>query len=261
MFQHYEREVDGNVIRALEGGSTLITVYGYDGSKDRILVKAKPNKGQIELLGKVVKLKEKYMPKVVILDYGVRNNKLYVRGEIHITISYDFYLKHARRYDESKGNLIGGVDVNTDRINLAIVDRDGRLRDVKTFWFPEVTARGYPRRRAWSVIGERVHELLKYAYHHGVSTIVLENPEVIGRLRLAWIKNGERLHRNYNWKVSVFRNKIIKMIAMKTPIYGLCVSYVNPKNTTYSKEHDDIMTKYGLDRHTASAYIIALKSI
>ena len=261
MFQHYEREVDGNVIRALEGGSTLITVYGYDGSKDRILVRAKPNKGQIELLGKVVKLKEKYMPKVVILDYGVRNNKLYVRGEIHITISYDFYLKHARRYDESKGNLIGGVDVNTDRINLAIVDRDGRLKDVKTFWFPEVTARGYPRRRAWSVIGEKVHELLKYAYHHGVSTIVLENPEVIGRLRLAWIKNGERLHRNYNWKVSVFRNKIIKMIAMKAPIYGLCVSYVNPKNTTHSKEHDDIMTKYGLDRHTASAYIIALKSI
>lgn len=62
-------------------------------------------------------------------------------------------------------------------------------------------------------------------------------------------------------RFSVFRNKIIKMIAMKTPIYGLCVSYVNPKNTTYSKEHDDIMTKYGLDRHTASAYIIALKSI
>lgn len=37
----------------------------------------------------------------------------------------------------------------------------------------------------------KVHELLKYTYHRGVSTIVLENPEVIGRLRLAWIKNGK----------------------------------------------------------------------
>jgi len=201
------------------------------------------------------------MPKLIIRDYGVRDDKLYVRGEIHISISYDFYLKHVKRYNEPKGSLIGGVDVNTDRINLAIIDEDGKLRDVKTFWFREVTARGYPRRRAWSIIGMRVHELLKYAYHHGVSTIVLENPEVIGRMRLAWIRNGKRLHRNYNWRVTIFRNRIIEMITMKAPIYGLRVNYVNPKGTTHSREHDDIMMRYGLDRHTASAYLIALKSI
>jgi len=27
------------------------------------------------------------------------------------------------------------------------------------------------------------------------------------------------------------------------------------------KEHGEVMRKYGLDRHTASAYLIALKSI
>ena len=63
-----------------------------------------------------------------------------------------------------------------------------------TFWFRcfniEVTAKRYPRGRAWSIIGMRVHELLKYAYHHGVSTVALKNPEVISRLRLAWIKTG-----------------------------------------------------------------------
>ena len=259
--QHYEREVNGNVIRVYEDGSVLVTTYGYDGSKDRILVKAKPNKGQAELLNSIVESKEKYMPKLIIRDYGVRDDKLYVRGEVHISISYDFYLKHVKRYNEPKGSLIGGVDVNTDRINLAIIDEDGKLRDVKTFWFREVTARGYPRRRAWSIIGMRVHELLKYAYHHGVSTIVLENPEVIGRMRLAWIRNGKRLHRNYNWRVTIFRNRIIEMITMKAPIYGLRVNYVNPKGTTHSREHDDIMMRYGLDRHTASAYLIALKSI
>jgi len=36
------------------------------------------------------------------------------------------------------------VDVNVDRVNLAIVDRTGNLRDCETFWFEETTARGYP---------------------------------------------------------------------------------------------------------------------
>jgi len=179
LFQHYEREVNGNVIRVYDDGSALVTTYDYGGSKDRILVKAKPNRGQAELLRRVIEMREKYMPKLIIRDYGVRNGKLYVRGEIHASISYNFYLRYARKYNEPKGDLISGVDVNTDRINLAIVDRDGKLRDVKTFWFPEVTARRYPRGRAWSIIGMKVHELLKYAYHHGVSTLALD-------LRVLW---------------------------------------------------------------------------
>ncbi len=261
LFQHYEREVNGNVIRVYDDGSALVTTYGFDASKDRILVKAKPNKGQAEFLKKIIESKEKYMPKLIIRDYGVRDGELYVRGEIHVSVSYDFYLKHAKKYNKPKGNLIGGVDVNTDRINLAIIDEDGKLRDVKTFWFREVIARGYPRRRAWSVIGMRIHELLKYAYHHGVSILALENSEAIGRLRLAWIKNGKRLHSNYNWRVAIFRSRIIEMITMKAPIYGLHINYVNPKDTTHSRVHSEIMKKYGLDKHTASAYTIAQRSI
>nr|NAZ28239.1 transposase [Caldivirga sp.] len=37
--------------------------------------------------------------------------------------------------------------------------------------------------------------------------------------------------------------------------------YVNPRGTTNSKEHDEAMKKHGLDRHTASAYLIALKGL
>ncbi len=251
--------MNGNVIRVYEDDSALITVYYYGGSKDRILVKAKPNKCQVELLRKIIESGEKYMPKLIIRDYGVRNAKLYVRGEIHVAVSYDFYLKYMKRCNEPKGGLIGGVDVNSDRINLAIIDEDGKLRDKKTFWFTEVTARGYPRSRAWSIIGMKVHKLLKYAYHHGVLSIALENPEVIGRLRLAWIRNGKRLHENYNWKVSTFRNRIIEMIAMKAPLYSIKTIYVDPKGTTHSKEHNKVMKKYGLDRHTASAYMMAQK--
>jgi hypothetical protein len=261
MFQHYDREVDGNVIKVLEDGSALVTTYSYDGSKDRVLIKSKPNKGHGELLKLVVESKEKYMPRVMIRGYNIRDGKLYVSGEIHVIIDYSFYLKHMTRYREPRGGLIGGVDVNTDRINLAIIDEKGNLRDYKTFWFSEAVTRGYPRRKAWSVIGMKIHEVLRYAYNHGVSTIALENPEVLGYLKLAWVRNGYRKHENYNYKKAIFRNSIIERITMKTPLYGLNTEFVDPKGTTSSREHNEIMKRFGLDRHTASAYIIALRSI
>ena len=261
LFQHYEREVDGNVIRVSEDGSALITTYSYDGSKDRVFINARPNKGHAKLLKLVVESKEKYMPRVVVKGYNVRNSTLYVYGEIHVAVSYDFYLKHSTRYMEPRGDLIGGVDVNVDRINLAIVDRKGNLRDCKTFWFAETAARGYPRRSSWSVIGMKIHEVLRYAYHHGVSTIALENPEILGYLKSAWIRGKDRGRKDYNYKKSIFRSSVIERIAMKAPLYGLSVKFVNPKGTTSSREHDEVMKRYGLDRHTASAYLVALRCI
>ena len=53
----------------------------------------------------------------------------------------------------------------------------------------------------------------------------------------------------------------MERIAIKAPLYAIEIEYVNPKGTTHSKEHDEVMKKYGLDRHTASAYLIALKGI
>ena len=101
--------------------------------------------------------------------------------------------------------------------------------------------------------------MLDYAYHHGVRILFLENPGVLGRLKLVWIKNGDRRHENYNHNVSTFRSKIIEKIALKAPLYSIEVKYVNPRGTTNPKEHDETMRRYGLDRHTASAYLTAQK--
>ena len=111
----------------------------------------------------------------------------------------------------------------------------------------------------FSLIGEKIHEMLKYAYHHGVSKIYLENLSVLGKLKLLWIKNGRRFNENYNYAVQTFRSKVIEMIRVKAPLYGMKPSYVNPANT--SKIGEELMKKLGVDRHTASAYIIALKGL
>jgi len=40
----------------------------------------------------------------------------------------------------------------------------------------------------------------------------------------------------------------------------LQVVTVNPKGTTRSEDHEYVMRKCGLDKHTASAYLIALRA-
>jgi len=103
--------------------------------------------------------------------------------------------------------------------------------------------------------------MLNYAYHHGVKELFLESPSVLGKLKLLWIRNGRRLHKDYNWKVMIFRSTVIEIITMKAPLYSVKVSYVDPRGTTNSEEHDELMKKHRLDRHTASAYLIALRGL
>ncbi len=261
MFQQSEKEYPVRNITLKHNYEFHVTTIGYNGSSDRIVIKPSIPRNYMLLLGKVLEEKQKHTARVVLKDYGIRKSRLWVHGEIQLTIPIDFYYKHMTRYRRNYGRLYGGVDVNTDRINLAIIDEKGNLRDTYTFWFREILARGYPRRRARTIIGMRVHEMLGYAYHHGVKMLFLENPEVLGKLKLLWIRNSRRLHRNYNWKVMTFRSSVIEMIAMKAPLYSIRVKYVEPKGTTKSKEHDEVMKRYRIDRHTTSAYIIALKGL
>ncbi len=261
MFQQVEKEYPVRNITLKQGYEFHITTIGYDDSTERIVIKPTIPRSYRLLLDKILEEKQKYTARIVIRDYGVRRNILWVHGEIQVTIPLDFYYKHMIRYIENNGRLYGGVDVNSDRINLAIIDMYGNLRDTYTFWFREVTARGYPRRRARIIIGMKIHEMLKYAYHHGVKVLFLENPEVLGRLKLLWIRNGKRLNNNYNWKISTFRSSVIEMIALKAPLYSIKTYYVDPRGTTNSEIHDEIMKRHRLDRHTASAYLIALKGL
>jgi len=261
MFQQAEKEYPVRNITLRQDNEFHVTTIDYNGSVERIVIKPTIPKNYKLLLDKILEDKQKHTARIVVKDYGVRKNTLWVRGEIQLTIPLNFYCKYMVRFKKNYGRLYGGVDVNADRINLAIVDSEGKLRDTYTFRFPEVTARGYLRHRARTVIGMKIHEMLKYAYYHGVKKLFLENPEEPGKLRLLWIRNGRRLNRNYNWKVSVFRSRVIEMIAMKSSLYSIGVKYVNPKGTSNSKEHSEIMKRFRLDKHTASAYLTALRGL
>jgi len=262
-----EKEKKGNLnIRLLSTDRAEILVFNQRKEPRKITVKLRTPKGYkkvlIMLTEKAMNREIGYPARVVIKEYNFyQYNNLHLYCSLQVMIPYNLYLETMRKYVKPLGDYVAGVDVNVDRINLAIIDRYGRLRDAKTFWFREITSRGYKRKSAWTKIHQAIHSMLDYAYHHGTSVIALENPEVIGYLRYYWIKNGNRKSRNYNYRVSIFRNKVIEAITYKAPLYSLKTIYINPKGTTRSKEHGEVMRRYGLDRHTASAYIIALKEL
>jgi len=261
-----EKEKKGNLnIRLLSPNKAEILTLDHENTPKRITIELRTPKGYLKLLKilieKALNNEIGYPARVVIEESNFYEEDLHLYCSLQVMVPYSLYLETARKYLKPLGDHVAGVDVNVDRMNLAIVDRYGRLRDVKTLWFREVTSRGFRRRVAWTKIHQAVHDLLSYAYNHGVSVIVLENPEVIGYLKYYWVRNSERKTRNYNYRISIFRNRVIEIIAYKAPLYDISVKYVNPKGTTHSKEHDGLMKRYGLDRHSASAYLIAMKGL
>ncbi len=187
------------------------------------------------------------------ISYGAsivfRSGRIY----LHLSIPIELYLKHFSK-QLTRGNLIAGFDLNSDRINMVIVDKYGMIRDIKTEWFPEATSHGYPRGKAKARRLEALSKLLKYAYHHSVSVVVFEN--------LLATKRRYTKSRTANRKITRFAKRELLQYGIVMAIkYGFKVLLVNPKGTTHSREHDEIMRKYGLDKHTASAYLIALKGL
>ena len=194
-----------------------------------------------------------YLARLVALDMSY--DRAYC--ELQVSIPYELYLSHRRRFERPLGNNIAGIDVNVDRVNLAIVDERGILRDTKTFHYPSLTSTTLKGEHRRSLVHILVHEALKYTYYHGVSTIVLEDPEILGYLKLKWTRSNERKNVRYNRRVSIFKPSIIEEFVLHGSEYGLETFFVNPAYT--SKLAELIVKDMGLDRHTASAYIIALE--
>ena len=237
----------GNRNARLEATDRVMVKYPYD--RSWLFFKAQFGEKYVSLLQELVKLSKERK-----LSYGARivfrDGKIY----LHVSIPIELYLKHFNK-GSTNGVLTAGFDFNANRINMVIVDRYGRVRDIKTVRFPEVTSHGYPRNKARAKRLEALAKLLKYAYHHNVGTVVFENLFIVKHRKFTRNSTANR-------KISRFAKKELLqygvVMAMK---YGFKVLLVNPKGTTSSKEHDIVMKKYGLDRHTASAYLIALRGI
>ncbi|OYT44234.1 MAG: transposase [Desulfurococcales archaeon ex4484_42] len=194
-----------------------------------------------ELAEKALSKRMSYTARIVF-----RNGKIY----LHLTVPIELYLKYLKK-GEAKGGLIAGFDLNSDRINMVIVDKHGVIRDVKTEWFPEVISHGFPRNKANTMRLQALTRLMEYAYHHGVDTVVFEDLKRIKKRRCTRSKTANR-------KITRFpKRKLLEHGVVMARKYGFKVYLVNPAYT--SKMGEKLGKILGLDRHTASAYILVLK--
>ena len=175
--------------------------------------------------------------------------------ELHVSVPLNLYLKHFSLQRRRGYGLVAGLDLNSDRINMLVMDSSGRIVTLKTTWFPEVTLHGYPRNKTQDIRLKKLKELLSYARRIGVDYVILENLFMVKRRNRVRSPSGNR-------KITRFAKKQLLQHGLLTALkLGLTPVLISPKGTTNSREHEEVMKSRGLDRHVASAYVIAQRGL
>jgi hypothetical protein len=152
--------------------------------------------------------------------------------------------------------LVAGFDLNSDRLNVVVINKDGEIITFKTWWYSEVVSHGFPKGKAMALRLNALSQALIFLSRVGVDYVVFEDLFLVKKRRkFTRSKSGNRKITRFA-KKQLLIHGVIKALRL-----GFNVILVNPKGTTNSEEHDKVMREKGFDRHTASAYLIALKGL
>jgi predicted transposase len=174
---------------------------------------------------------------------------------LHLQIPLWLYLKHFSSPKPNGYGLIAGFDLNSDRLNVVVINKDGKVITIKTFWYSEVARPGFPKGKAKALRLNALSEALNFLSRIGVDYVVFEDLFLVKKRKFTRSNSGNR-------KISKFAKKQMLIHGViKSLRLGFNVILVNPKGTTKSEEHDRLMREKGLDKHTASAYLIALRGL
>ncbi|MEJ2775384.1 hypothetical protein WIW90_04000 [Sulfolobaceae archaeon RB850M] len=174
---------------------------------------------------------------------------------IHLQIPLRLYLKHFSLPKPNGYGLIAGFDLNSDRLNVVVINKDGKVVAKKTWWYSEVVSHGFPKEKARALRLNALSESLNSLLRIGVDYVVFEDLFLIKKRKFTRSRSGNR-------KVSRFaKRQMLIHGVIKALRLGFNVILVNPKGTTNSEDHERVMREKGFDRHTASAYLIALKGL
>ncbi|MFZ8789298.1 MAG: hypothetical protein ACO2OZ_06470 [Acidilobaceae archaeon] len=174
---------------------------------------------------------------------------------IHLQIPLWLYLKHFSSPKPNGYGLFAGFDLNSDRLNVVVINKEGEIITTKTWWYSDVTRPGFPKGKAMALRLNVLSEALNLLSRVGVDYVVFEDLFLVKRRKFTTSKSGNR-------KVSRFAKKqMLVHGVIKALRLGFNVILVNPKGTTNSEDHEKVMREKGFDRHTASAYLIALRGL
>jgi hypothetical protein len=173
---------------------------------------------------------------------------------IHLQIPLWLYLKHFSSPKPNGYGLFAGFDLNSDRLNV-VINKGGEIIAIKTFLYSDVTRPGFPKGKAMALRLNALSQALSFLSRIGVDYVVFEDLFLVKRRKFTTSKSGNRKITRFA-KKQLLIHGVIKALRL-----GFNVVLVNPKGTTNSEDHDRIMREKGFDKHTASAYLIALKGL
>ncbi|WP_048052272.1 hypothetical protein [Saccharolobus islandicus] len=174
---------------------------------------------------------------------------------IHLQIPLWLYLKHFSSPKPVGYGLIAGFDLNSDRLNVVVVNEEGKVVTKKTWWYSDVTRPGFPKGKAMALRLNALSQALNFLSRIGVDYVVFEDLFLVKKRKFTRSKSGNRKITRFA-KKQLLIHGVIKALRL-----GFNVILVNPKGTTNSEDHEKVMREKGFDRHTASAYLIALKGL
>jgi len=174
--------------------------------------------------------------------------------ELHVNVPITLYRKYfpiLPRNNIKCFSNIAAFDLNSDRVNMVLVNGHGFLLDAKVKHFPEVVSHGFPKDKANDIRRKALKDLVEYAVNHGAKIFVAE--------RLAKTSTKTR-NKATNRKINKFALKQytghLKVLVGR--VDGK-LHLINPAYTSVAAKM--ISRDLGLDTHTTSAYILALKHI
>jgi predicted transposase len=174
---------------------------------------------------------------------------------IHLQTPLWLYLKHFSSPKPNGYGSVAGFDLNSDRLNVVVVNEEGKVVTNKTWRYSDVTRPGFPKGKAMALRLNALSQALNFLSSIGVDYVVFEDLFLVKKRRFTMSKSGNR-------KVSRFaKRQMLIHGVIKALRLGFNDVLVNPKATTNCEDHDKVMREKGFDRHTASAYLIALKGL
>jgi IS605 OrfB family transposase len=183
---------------------------------------------------------------VYSIEIRRKGNKYYV----HITYDQETFGCKLKCKEKISSDIVAGIDVNIDKIAVAILTKQGRFLESRTFYCHEMEYVSSNRRT--NIAGEKAKEVIDYLLQLNVGAFVLENLK---------FKQDHDTDKRFNRLVHSFaKNKMQKAIISRGLKLGFKIKQVNPAFTSvigrfkYSK-------MYGLSVHEAASFVIGRRGL
>jgi len=230
-------------IKLIKTSLVKIKIPSADGKHKWIECKVKFSKKHLPVIQDLIEEKTSYSVGISLNDMNFI---------LYINVPVEVYVDKAKKTIKSKSipKHFVGFDFNPDRINMVIIDENGEIRDIKNAHFHEVISHGFSKDKAKQIRQEFLVKLVKYAREHGVRYFVVE------QLKKPEPRGSKKAKRKISKMALMEYLNQMKILVRKV---GGKLIKVNPAYT--SIDAIPISKKLGIDIHTASAYLIALRGL